>query len=512
MSPTISNMNATLLNESNWTQWKFEIEGRLMQKGISAALHSETVTSEKNERALGIIRTSIEPSQYRLVQNCVSAKEAFANLAEYHQPNTTTDRVDLLREYGSIKWNYKTEVFQDFITRMKTIRDKLELLGDREPEDVTVAKILSLLPWELRHVVHMVGALPTSQQTVARAAAKITTEIKEAVRQGVLQGVALTMSPATSRVEGALTAVAPQRNNRRFNNDSKRTGKCNYCGHDGHWARECFKKRRDRDQAKNRDQGKNPRRDNDSSGNMARDHDMLFMIQAEANLTMDDEKIVIDSGASVHMTGNIEYLHEVEDCQRPLRVANGHTAMAHKMGKMCIKTPYGNIKMNDVLLVEGMKNTLFSIAAIDRENDDCSIEIGGGKCKIHINGKKMGHGYLSEDKKLYILDGEVVLPEMVNASEDSSTLEQLWHQRLGHLPITVLQKCADMQLGLPQKLKEDLGTCENCIMAKMKRITPPQKATRTYNIGECWVSDTKGPMKTDQDTIQCTLMSHPDTW
>ncbi|KAF0703216.1 hypothetical protein AaE_015489 [Aphanomyces astaci] len=54
-----------------------------------------------------------------------------------------------------------------------------------------------------------------------------------------------------------------------------------------------------------------------------------------------------------------------------------------------------------------------------------------------------------------------------------------------------------MGLGTPKQLPELKVKCECCAKNKITKISPPKERTRSFRPGECWVSDTKGPMRTE---------------
>ncbi|KAF0727717.1 hypothetical protein Ae201684P_004472 [Aphanomyces euteiches] len=75
--------------------------------------------------------------------------------------------------------------------------------------------------------------------------------------------------------------------------------------------------------------------------------------------------IIVDSGASSHMTGNEAYLQDKKPCNRRVVVADGKSVVARSYGTMKFKTSLGtNISLIHVLFVEGMPTTLLSIPAL----------------------------------------------------------------------------------------------------------------------------------------------------
>ncbi|KAH9181762.1 hypothetical protein AeNC1_016263 [Aphanomyces euteiches] len=86
-------------------------------------------------------------------------------------------------------------------------------------------------------------------------------------------------------------------------------------------------------------------------------------------------RIIIDSGASSHMTGDRTNLQDINPCNKRVVVADGKTTVAKICDTMKIKTKVGtNISLIDVLYIEGMPTTLLSIPALMRSALNASIK------------------------------------------------------------------------------------------------------------------------------------------
>ncbi|RHY21085.1 hypothetical protein DYB32_009900 [Aphanomyces invadans] len=168
---------------------------------------------------------------------------------------------------------------------------------------------------------------------------------------------------------------------------------------------------------------------------------------------------------------------------------------ANKSGDLSLKTSCGTqVVLKDVLVVDGMPMTLMSVPALLRSNKDCEVTFKDSSCIVKVNGKTIATASTDSTGKVYILNAHQMTPEMANAAVDQSTL---WHQRIGHLPVAALKKCADAGLGLPRNLTTSEAKCSPCTMSKIHKISAPKVSNHKYKPGECWVSDTKGPMRTE---------------
>ncbi len=153
---------------------------------------------------------------------------------------------------------------------------------------------------------------------------------------------------------------------------------------------------------------------------------------------IDEEKWLVDSGASSHMTYRRDYF---TNC-RPFSV---HEKVSLGDGRVVEAVGVGNIRLDmlfkvshptratmfDVLHVPQLACNLFSVRAAAKKGN--TVKFGQMKCWISgPNGGLKGIGYAYG--KLYQLKCKVIMTEESASivSENKSNID-LWHQRLGHL-------------------------------------------------------------------------------
>ncbi len=96
-----------------------------------------------------------------------------------------------------------------------------------------VDRLLFLMPWQLRHISHQVMSLTESQKSISTVRSMLESEYKAAKVNGAI------LPPRRGGYDDrALNATANGK-------PLKRTGKCNHCGIEGHWERECHRKNRE---------------------------------------------------------------------------------------------------------------------------------------------------------------------------------------------------------------------------------------------------------------------------
>ncbi|RHZ26921.1 hypothetical protein DYB31_015112, partial [Aphanomyces astaci] len=233
------------------------------------------------------------------------------------------------------------------------------------------------------------------------------------------------------------------------------------------------------------------------SGGAAPNHPVYLFAGMEApglslSAAKATEKIIIDSGASSHTTGAKDHLYDVAACDRTIIVANGEVANATTMGKLDIDMQNGaKMTLTEVLIIDGMPMTLVSVPALCRRNAACTVSFGQGKCSIAVGSTAIATGTLEMPANVYVLNGTMSMPTSATSATSTtspisnSDKSTLWHERVGHVPLSTLKHCSTLQLGLPTDLAGTLNTpCPACVVSKMHKATAPKSSTRTYKTGD----------------------------
>ncbi|RHY24420.1 hypothetical protein DYB32_008860 [Aphanomyces invadans] len=490
MSPTASR-SPLVLTDTNWNLWRTAFRGRLLVKGLMHAmkLHSSLMTedemqtsrsstaSEKtytawkvdNQKGLGLLIEMIDPTQYHQVVDVETCFHAYKQLENHHEPSTKVDRIALMAEYHAIKWNPKQETLQAFLERF----------------DILLRKLQAAL------VTHQINAKPRSQHSM-----HVLKTLLEAEYQAALASKEILAPNEASGDERALSAT-PKHDN---------------------MVRKVRNLCRSKQRGETSKRGSRPQRRSNGDEQTSSLVDQVYMISAavvDDIKAMDDDiqtafsedtwcalaatvapkQVVVDSGASMHMTNSSCHLTNVQACDRRVVMANGTVSHATQSGNLALKTSFGTqMVLNEVLVVDGMPMTLMSVPALLRSNDNCEVTFKRTNCTIKIDGKPIATASTNSNGKVYVLDGHQMTPETASASITTSK-STLWHQRIGHIPIAALKKCAEAGLGVPTDLSTNTDSCIPCATSKMHKVTVPKVATHKYNPRESWVSDSKGPIR-----------------
>ncbi|GJT07924.1 retrovirus-related pol polyprotein from transposon TNT 1-94 [Tanacetum coccineum] len=193
----------------------------------------------------------------------------------------------------------------------------------------------------------------------------------------------------------------------------------------------------------------------------------------------DDEKICLgvdlepdewikDSGCSKHMTGNRK-LFSTYKAYNGGNVIFGSNLRGNIIGKGTISND--SLKIDNVEHVDNLGFNLLSIGQIC--DNKCRVTFSEHDSEITKDGKVIGRGI--RKKGLYVMKlGNKPKDQICLATIDENST--LWHRRLGHANMRLIQSLASKELvrNLP-KLKFDQHFCDACKMGKQAHASHKAK-------------------------------------
>ncbi|GJU90449.1 putative ribonuclease H-like domain-containing protein [Tanacetum coccineum] len=199
------------------------------------------------------------------------------------------------------------------------------------------------------------------------------------------------------------------------------------------------------------------------------------------------EKGVIDSGCSRHMTGNKSYLSNYEEIDGGFVAFGGSTKGGKITGKGKIKT--GKLDFKDVYFVKELKFNLFSVSQMcDKKNNvlftDTECVVLSPDFKLLDENQVLLR--VPRKNNMYSVDLKNVAPSggltclFTKATLDESNL---WHRRLGHINFKTMNKLVRGNLvrGLPSKIFENDHTCVACQKGKQHKASCKTKTNKEMN-------------------------------
>ncbi|GKC72405.1 ribonuclease H-like domain-containing protein [Tanacetum coccineum] len=181
------------------------------------------------------------------------------------------------------------------------------------------------------------------------------------------------------------------------------------------------------------------------------------------------EKRVIDSGCSRHMTGNKSYLSDYEEIDGGFVAFGGDPKGGRISGKGKINT--GKLDFEDLYFVKELKFNLFSVSQMcDKTNSVLFTDI---ECVVLSPDFKLLDENqvllrVSRKDNMYSVDLKNIVPSggltclFAKATLDESNV---WHRRLGHINFKTMNNLVRGNLvrGLPSNIFENNHTCVACI-------------------------------------------------
>nr|GEW32915.1 ribonuclease H-like domain-containing protein [Tanacetum cinerariifolium] len=189
----------------------------------------------------------------------------------------------------------------------------------------------------------------------------------------------------------------------------------------------------------------------------------------------EQDKGVINSGCSRHLTGNMSYLIDYEEIDRGYVAFGGNP----KEGKCRGTIKTGKLDFENVYFVKELKFNLFSVLQMcDKKN---SVLFNDTECIVLSPNFKLtneSHVLLkvprknnmySVDLKNIVLKGDLTCL-FAKATSDES---KLWHRRLGHLNFKTMNKFfkGNLVRGLPSEIFENNQDCVACQKGKQHRAS-----------------------------------------
>ena len=406
------------LDDSNWMTWKFQMHHLLLAKGLwgyvdgteklaedaTAAVKADF--SKKSQKAFSTIIMAISISQLYLVTSYDQLKDAWDKLCEHFECKTLANKLFLkirteMREGTSMEMHLK---------HMKEISDKLAVIGAPIAED---------------QVVTLLGSLPQSYSTLVTALEARVEDVKLSFVQQALVHEEQKLNGKfgdTSKVASAGQSDLALVGQRRKDSRTRKQLRCFGCGELGHIHHDC-PERREVHRAKTAEEQQSG---SDSEGAGA------FAASVGSKSTPQMGHLLVDSGASSHMTREKELLIDYREFEKPEKVGlgDGRSVEALGVGNVHLSMVF-NISdhkravVHQVLYVPKLACNLFSVRAAAAKGN--SVKFSHSKCWIRDrNGKLRGMGSLVD--KIYHLNCEPATKEKVSAALEERSDADLWHQ------------------------------------------------------------------------------------
>jgi len=288
----------------------------------------------------------------------------------------------------------------------------------------------------------------------------------------------------------------------RLGGTPKGKGKCFYCHREGHWKRDCLKKKND--EAKETSQ-----HSQNSSATLA------FTVLDHARNGWNQGRWILDSGASQHLcSAKGYYLPGTyrEISQKAIEIPDGSKIGAVGIGEMSI----GHLHLSGVLYVPQVGGGLISIARLI--DSGYEVSFGMEACKISNKGIQL---MAKHEGNLYYLDEQLALDKanigLATNKPKPVTLE-VWHRRLGHRTlgehtIQFLQpRVSELLIKCSKDMEKQKEICGTCAIGRQHREAMTGTREKAVELLEVVHSDICGPLQVNTISGERYFITFIDEW
>ena len=298
----------TRLNEDSYGRWIVDIQDVLEGAGLWRIANGLLVKptpvtgldgsitnvgniedwEKKDSRARALIRRTLGSVTFDQVVDCVNSASILRRIRELFKPKTVNMLMGALREFFVLTWKPEDTV-SSFVAGLRVIVRRVESCESSDLGKVNdkwiIAKILGTLPSEYGHFVTTWDLLSSSSLTLDSFVEKLV-NAERSLRSRNTEPVVVD----AYRLSNSPKKVKDDRKKARSidGKQSKFNGICYRCKKHGHMSKDCRVKIEDK---------------TESSSNVNS--------LSAATATKVTDRIIADSGASVHLTGRFDWFESV---------------------------------------------------------------------------------------------------------------------------------------------------------------------------------------------------------
>lgn len=468
-----------LKGRENYSEWAFAAENFLVLEGMSDCIKLETVPEEIG--AAGDAKTkaklilTIDPSLYVHIKSVQTTHELWKKLKNLFDDSGFTRRISLLRSLISIRLENSISM-TSYVTQIIETSQKLSGTGFKINDEWVASLLLAGLTEKYSPMIMAIEhcGIPLTADAIKTK----LLDMEESGNDGDNGTSASSGAFASFKKNRNVGSKATKDNAQMSKSKSSKVIICYRCKQTGHFRNQCtFENKNSSETSKNERTKSNA-------------FSAVFL-----NGEFCKSDWYIDSGASVHLTANEEWLSNVS---RDLKIKEIVVANKDKVPVLCTgdvqittktRACEYDITVENVLCVPKLTTNLLSVSQLISKGNKVSFNNHG--CEIFNQA-----GVLVATASL--LNGVYKL----NMSESCSSAavmisSEVWHRRLGHVNNQYLYKMQDAVQGLTLDSKTDISksSCVACCEGKQTRLPFPKEGNRSTELLHIVHTDLCGPME-----------------
>lgn len=499
------------LADNNWTTWRAQVKGLLQSKGLASALSAPD--DNNSEKAKGLLTMCVMEQHLSLIEAAATAHAAWQQLERLYQQQSTANLLRHKRELAELE-KRRDETVMQYIARARTLKDQLTSAGGAPTDTDILHAVLSGLPPKfamIRTVLETQHPLPTLEEATAKLLLVESDKSRssEAAYYGGTSGSSNSRSAPFGGnrprvfVQSDQRGSAPHNWSSRNSNSRRESRTCYYCGRKGHIKKDCRQRKADLGGRRSPNSGRD-NRPQAVVALMADDKPKPSWILTCDDFDRDDpiNQWILDSGASRHITGYKELLHNIRPLQeeRIITYGNGQQCLAAAEGDVILSrsiSPNVKLVLRDVLYVPGNALNLLSVSSAT--SNGAEFNFLPDKAFFYVGDELIAGA--ARTSGLYRFLTPAIKNKLVLSALAAHESPETWHRRLGHLGLDNLKKLVqhDMVKGINLKPSDitDMAAdhiCSTCLQAKQTRLPFGPSEPKTTDILELVHMDVCGPM------------------
>lgn len=457
------------LNNENYANWKFKLELLLRKQGLwkhviegsrpTPKFEGSIVTNQaeienweyKDDEARGTIGLLVMDDQLGHIRNLKTAKETWNALKDYHEKNTLTNKVYLMRSICSLKLDEGGDAISH-INAMNDLFTKLSDLGEESLSDKwSAAMLLSSLPEGYDTLITSLESRKEEEVTFALVQQRVIAEYERRSRSTGVVGDAVLKAVVKSGGSGG--------------------GECFFCKKAGHQKKNCFKYKNWK--AKQVPQNvQNKINSLEEKSISIHNDEFLFKFGKHFKCCW-----LVDSGATRHAVSDKNFFKELDERYKSsIELANGQSIAIEGIGSGEIqlidnKGAAHKLYLKEVLFAPCLVGNIISVRQLVKIGYDVAFK--QNSCSINYGNNNVGKADIEGD--MYILRQ----PDHLNVVlQHNNKCIHVWHRKLGHRDPEAIRKMFSENMVDNIKII-DCGikeVCETCVKGKMTRQPFPKQS------------------------------------
>lgn len=454
-----------LMGRENYPTWKFAVKNYLEHEDLWDTIEPSAgyvQDRKKDVKARSKIILLIDPINYVHVQEATTAKQVWSKLERLFDDSGLSRRVGLLRDLISTTLDSSSSV-EDYINKVMTTAHKLRNINFVVGDEWLGTLLLAGLPDVYKP---MIMAIESSGMLITA----------DFVKTKLLQDIKVTDTSAYY-IKSKKTQNRSKSHKDSPDNIQQKGPRCYNCNRYGHFSKNCYIQKKRKSQSDN--------------GIKNNGYYAAFSVAG----TLDKTRWYIDSGASQHMCRERKWMYDVSPTTiNNIKVADNKTIAVEGCGKvnLQIRDSEGRprtIQVRNVLYVPSLTTNLLSVSQMTKNG--CEIDFEKDYCRIYQNKKLILTAFQHDN--MYVLKDFSETPALLSIVDEKDI--NLWHQRMGHLNFTDLQKIENSADGV-ELSKKVSQICTTCMEGKMNRLPFKNIGTRASEPLQLIHTDLCGPMET----------------